>query len=148
MDETLSSALSALHQAVLKPLGFHKKSATFSREHADYTELFNVQASQWNGPWGRSFVVNCGLVFRDLTTAVPCTFIPNTHWANRIEAVVPGTPGRWDYSLDADVTQLTDKLGVCIVAASREFAANLDRYRREYLERAELILRLKRGPGP
>src|SRR3972149_12037962 len=97
MDKSLSSTLSKLHRAVLKPPGFRKKSATFSRERADYTELFNIQASRWNGPWGRSFYVNCGLTFRDLPMEFPWTYFPNTQWADRIETVVPTAPSRGAY---------------------------------------------------
>jgi len=146
MDKSLSSTLSRLHRTVLKPLGFRKKSATFSREHADYTELFNIQASQWNGPWGRSFYVNCGLTFRDLPMESPWTYFPNTQWADRIETVVPTAPKQWDYSENQNMTQLTERLGACILEASEEFAASLSKYRQEYLERVERILHYRQGP--
>jgi hypothetical protein len=139
LDKTLSTALSALHQATLKPLGFHKNAATFSRAHADYTELFTVQASQRNGPWGRSFYVNCGLAFRDLPTEVPWGRLPNTHWAAPIDTVVSCAPRHWDYSQDDDLTELTERLAACIIEASEKLAVDPSRYRSEYLKRVAAL---------
>jgi hypothetical protein len=139
MDKTLSAALTTLHQTALKPLGFRKNAATFSREHADYTELFRIQASQRNGPWGRSFYVKCGLAFRDLPTDVPWGCLPNTHWAAPLDTVVPSAPRHWDYSQDGDMTELMERLAACIREASEKLAVDPSRYRSEYLKRVAAV---------
>jgi hypothetical protein len=147
MDKTLSSTLSTLHQTMLKPLGFRKSAATFSREHADYTELFSIQASQRNGPWGRSFYVNCGLAFRDLSTEILWGYFPNTHWAAPIDTVVPSAPRQWDYSENDDSTQLSERLGAGILEASQKLADNPSCYKAEYLKRVAAVTQQRRGPG-
>ena len=139
MDKTLSAALSTLHQAVLKPVGFRKSAATFSREHLGYTELFHVQASQRNGPWGRSFYVNCGLAFHDLPAKVPWGYFPNTHWAAPLDTVVSSAPRHWTYSEHHDLTMLTERLGACILEASEALAVDPSRYRTEYVQRIAAI---------
>jgi len=51
-----------------------------------------------------------------------------------------------DYSEIQNMTQLTERLGACILEASEEFAASLSKYRQEYLERVERILHYRQGP--
>ena len=81
-----------MHSAALKPLGFRKTGGTFRRVHPTHTELYNIQSSAWNGPWGRSFYVNSGLTFEGLPLEHPWQCFPGTHWADRIEGVVKGAP--------------------------------------------------------
>jgi len=136
MDKILSSALSRLHKDVLKPRGYRKTSATFIRERTSYTELINVQASPWNGPWGRSFHVNCGVRFRDLPIETPGSHVPNTHWSARMDVIVPDSPAQWKYSDAADMAQLMQALGADVVRASEQLAADAQRIRHDYLARA------------
>lgn len=135
MDKTLSTSLSLLHKTVLRPAGFTKKGGTFSRVlPSGYTELFNIQASQWNGPWGRRFMVNCGLNFHDLPLEGPWMLIPGTHWAGRLERVVHDAPPAWEYS-DETVASVMEKVGSLMLKASVVLSRDLDRYRQLYLER-------------
>ena len=144
MDKTLSVSLSLLHKAVLKPAGFLKKGGTFSRVHPTHTELFNIQSSQWNGPWGRSFYINCGLAFSGLPLEHPWQYFPGTQWADRIESVVLGAPASWDYS-DETIDTVREKLGQFILQASEAMAKDLAKYRQCYLDRAERIARHRQG---
>jgi len=140
MDKALSASLSLLHKTVLKPVGFLKKGATFSRQHTTHTELFNIQSSQWNGPWGRSFYVNCGLVFADLPLVHPWLLLRDTQWAERIERVIPEAPASWDYS-EETIDSVREKLGEYLLQASEVMDKNLATYRQHYLDRAERITR-------
>nr|CAS02539.1 putative integron gene cassette protein [uncultured bacterium] len=138
MDKTLSSSLSLLHKAVLKPAGFSKKAATFSRSHETHVELFNIQLSQWNSRSGRMFYVNCGLTFTGLPLEFPWLHFPGTQWAARIEDLVPEAPKVWQYSEDTVDTVLA-LLGGSILSASAHMAGNLAAYRQMYLARVERI---------
>jgi hypothetical protein len=144
VDKILSASLSALHKTVLKPAGFTKKAGTFSRVHSSYTELFNIQSSQWNGPWGRSFYVNCGLVFADLPLEHPWQYFPGTQWGDRIESVIPGAPASWDYS-EETVDSVRDKLGEYLLQASETMHRDFAKYRQLYLDRVERIARHRQG---
>jgi hypothetical protein len=144
VDKTLSTSLSLLHKTVLKPAGFLKKAGTFSRVHSTRTELFNIQSSQWNGPWGRSFYINCGLLFSDLPLEHPWQYFPGTQWADRIGSVVPGAPSSWAYS-DETIDTVREKLGQFILRASEAMAKDLTKYRQCYLERIERIACHRQG---
>jgi hypothetical protein len=134
VEKILSASLSLLHKTVLKPAGFIKKASTFSRVHATHTELFNIQSSRWNGPWGRSFYVNCGLVFADLPLEHPWHYLPGTQWADRIESVVSEAPASWDYS-EETMDAVQEKLGELVLQASNVMTRDLQKYRQCYLSR-------------
>jgi hypothetical protein len=138
LDKTLSAALSHLHRSVLKPQGFLKKAGTFSRAHAEYTELFNIQASNWNGPWGKCFYVNCGLKFSDLPFETSWLYFPGTQWACRIQSLVKGLSDQWHYD-ESSVNSVVDQLGTAISDASGELSRNLGKFRSEYLVRLERL---------
>jgi hypothetical protein len=148
MDKTLSSVLHTLHESLLKPEGFHKQGATFSRRQESYGELFCIRASQHNGPWGRSFYVNCVVVFADLAVELPCSGLPEAHWAAPLDALVPSALRQWDCSHDEDVAALAERLGGCILSASGRIAADLGRCRRDYLARLTACQRQRLGPAP
>ncbi|MGH9694632.1 MAG: DUF4304 domain-containing protein [Bryobacteraceae bacterium] len=144
MDKTLSTSLSLLHRGVLKPAGFLKKGGTFSRIRDTHTELFNIQSSQWNGPWGRSFYVNCGLVFVGLLLEHSWQYFPGTQWGARIEAVVAGAPGMWGYS-EETIDSTRDKLGEYILQASETLTNDLAKYKQTYLDRIARIALHQQG---
>ena len=144
MDKILSTSLSLLHKTVLKPAGFLKRTATFSRAHATHTELFNIQSSQWNGPLGRSFYVNCGLVFSGFPIEYPWSHFPGTQWADRIESVVAEAPWRWDYS-DETIDLTMDKLGQYLLLASEALTNDLQNYKEQYLARVDRIIAYRQG---
>jgi hypothetical protein len=117
----------------MKPFGFQKKAATFSRTHATHTESFNIQASQWNGDWGRHFYVNCDLVF----TGIPfLTSSQKRHWHNRIEKIVPTAPWKFEYS-EETIDAVRKDLAQSLLLATDILTSNIEVYRREYLDRAE-----------
>lgn len=138
MDKTLSDSLSLLHKSLLKPAGFKKKAGTFSRKLATHTELFNIQSSQWNGPYGRSFYVNCGLVFADLPLEHPWLYFPGTQWADRIESVISGVPASWEYS-EQTIDFVRESLGESLLMASEAMARDLATLRQRYLDRVERV---------
>jgi hypothetical protein len=144
LDKTLSSSLSLLHKTVLKPAGFSKKAATFSRAHETHVEFFNIQSSQWNGPSGRMFYVNCGMSFSGLPLEHPWQLFPGTQWATRIEDLVPGAPQCWNYS-DETMDSVLSQLGAAILFASSHMTDNVAKYRQNYLDRVERILLHRQG---
>ena len=59
--------VSEVHKLHLKTIGYRKVRKNFTREHAAYTEHFQVQGSAWNdasSPW--VFYLNCGISFNGL----------------------------------------------------------------------------------
>ena len=147
MDKTLSFALSRMHTSFLKPAGFKKTGGTFRRSHSTHTELFNIQSSAWNGPWGRSVYVNCGLTFEGLPMEHPGDYFAGTQWADRIESVVKAAPSSRDYT-EGDVDEILEGVARDILQASVALAGSLDHYRQKYLERVERVHLLKAGPRP
>jgi hypothetical protein len=127
-----------MHANVMKPAGFKKAGGTFKRAHPTHTELFNIQSSGWNGPWGRSFYVNCGLAFEGLPMEHPWQHFAGTQWADRIESVVNGAPSSREYT-DDNVDQVLEAVAQDILQASAILAAGLDHYRQKYLERVQRI---------
>ena len=135
MDKILSSALTVLHKETMKPIGFHKKAATFSRTHPTHTELFNIQASQWNGPSGRHFYVNCGVVFTDLPPPTPRVV---THWGGRIENFVPEAPWKFDYA-EETIDAVRRDLARFIPLVSEVLNNNISTYKHKYLVSMEKL---------
>jgi hypothetical protein len=144
LDKILSTSLSLLHKSLLKPQGFSKKAATFSREHETYVELFNIQSSNWNGPSGKCFYVNCGLRFNDLPLGFSGMYFPGTQWAGRIQSLVPGLKDQWGYD-EVTVDSIMKKLGSSIFLASAELSNNLAKYKDQYLLQAKEILAHRAG---
>ena len=61
---------SELHRSALKQRGFKKKARTFTCEHADYTEMLQIQGSDWNSgqvPW--LFYINIRVRFNNLPSS-------------------------------------------------------------------------------
>ena len=131
-----------MHANFLKPGGFKKSGGTFRRAHPTHTQLFNIQSSAWNGPWGKSFYVNCGLVFEGLPLEHPWQYFAGTQWADRIESVVKGAPSSRDYAED-NVDQVLEGVAQDILRASAIFSAELDHFRERYLERVQRINEFK-----
>ena len=142
MDKALNSALSKLHKEVTKPLGFSKIGPTFSRTHATHTEIFNIQASQWNGPWGRHFYVNCYLIFSDVPFLTPSQ---RTHRNFRIEDLVVGAPSQFDYT-EETIESVREKLGVYLIQASELLSKDLALQKEKFFAAAELWRIKQREP--
>ena len=73
-----------LHRKYLKPLGFGKVRRTFSREHKEYIERYQLQGSAWNTdgmPW--TFYLNCGITFIGLPRREPDRDFPHAHASMR-----------------------------------------------------------------
>jgi hypothetical protein len=85
-----------LHRRVLKPRGFAKAARTFTRKHADYIEVIQIQGSNWNSDdevW--SFYVNIlasfhDIPFRDFSVG------PRYHASGRLHEIVPEAPSAFD----------------------------------------------------
>ena len=136
MDKALSASLSQLHRSTLKPKGFLKRAGTFTRTNPDFIELFNIQSSNWNGPGGRCFYVNCGLTFNDLPLEISWLYFPGTQWACRIQHLVPGLTDQWRYD-ETNLDSVMDTLGKAISLASIEMSRNLGMFRDQYLVRLQ-----------
>jgi len=136
LDKALSASLSQLHRSTLKPLGFLKRAGTFTRSNPDFIELFNIQSSNGNGPWGRCFYVNCGVKFNDLPLEVSWLYFPGTQWACRIQHLVPGLTDQWQYD-ETNLESVMDTLGKTIPLASIEMSKNLRTFRDQYFVRLQ-----------
>ena len=136
MNKWLNQFLSDFHQAYLKKLGFKKVRHTFSRDKDDYWERFNFQGSAWNSAENKywTFYLNVGVEFKDLEPRRNWSYFPQTHWADRIQSVVSGAPGGWDYNLNTDPEALMQELASYILKASEEMAAEILGLREHYLE--------------
>ena len=136
MNQWLKQFLIDFHQAYLKKLGFKKVRHTFSRDMGDYWERFNFQGSAWNGAGDENwtFYLNVGVEFKELKPRRNWSYFPQTHWADRIQTIVSGAPGAWDYNLNTDRETLMRELASYIFRASEKMAAEKPGLRRHYLE--------------
>jgi hypothetical protein len=126
----------------MKPLGFRKSGPTFSRVHPSHTEIFNIQSSQWNGPWGRHFYVNCYLVFSDIPFLTP---LQRTHRDFRIERIVKDAPWKFEYS-EESIASVHDQLGTLLPRASEILTRDLAIHKSDYLRSAEKWKELNQSP--
>ena len=133
MDKVLSSALSKLHTELMKPIGFRKTGATFSRAHSTHVEMFNIQASQWNGDGARHFYVNCDLVFPDIPFLTP---LQQTHRHFRIERIVKDAPWKFEYT-EESIDAVQKDLGKYLLRASEILRSDLPLHKVSYLQHAE-----------
>ena len=131
-----------MHASFLRPAGLKKTGGTFRRPHPTHTELFNIQSSAWNGAWGRSFYVNCGLTFEGLPMEHTGVYFAGTQWADRIESVVKAAPPSRDYT-ESDVEEVLEVVARDILQASVALAGSLHYYREKYIERLQRINELK-----
>ncbi|WP_425462631.1 DUF4304 domain-containing protein [Marilutibacter aestuarii] len=126
----------------MKPLGFTKDRATFSRQHPSHTERFNIQPSMFNNPYQRTFFVNCMLLFNDLPE--PYQFRhkhKDWDWDQRIERIVPDAPSPWfEYSHQDDPAVIVSVLSRCILQASETLSSEICGYMRKYIAQTDLAL--------
>ena len=90
---------SALHQQILKPLGFRKSARTFSRTFDAYSEHFNIQGSAWNSPgepW--TFYVNCAISFPEIPVTSSGSGLWKYHAHTRLRHLVEDSPAEFQVS--------------------------------------------------
>jgi hypothetical protein len=86
---------SLLHREALKSRGFKKTSAVFTREAADYVEIFQIQASSWNTSEEPSrFYVNVGVRFLGPNFGEAGSG-NKPHAQGRLEAIVSDAPSEF-----------------------------------------------------
>lgn len=110
---------SELHAAFLKPHGFRKVGATFSRDRANYVELYNIQGSPWNfrdRPW--EFYLNVGVRFPGIALVGNAKVTPTSeHAGGRSNSIVAGSPPSFEV-IESTVEVVTPVLWGIIDAAS------------------------------
>ena len=131
----LPTFLSEFHKTQLKPAGFKKIRHTFSRDMGLYWERFNFQGSDSNGINGWRFYLNVGVEFKEIPPEKYWSGFPNTHWSTRSEFLVQNSPKEWMYGIYTDKENLSKKLSEVIHVASKVMANNLNKIRREYLNK-------------
>ena len=135
MDDWIKTLLSELHVESLKHLGFRKKARTFSRDCGTYWERFNFQGSSWNSTgikW--RFYLNVGIEFKDIAPERYWSYFANTHWANRIDHLLPNAPKDWDYNQSTNKTKLKLEIIELIKEASVILATQHNNLRENYIE--------------
>ena len=131
----LDSLLSELYREEMKLLGFRKKGRTFSRERPTYFERFNFQGSttsDFANDYGR-FFINVGIEFRDLPPLRYWSLFPHTHWACRVEQLVPDAPSQLEYGQATDRVSLKREIFSLLAASSKALSARAEELRKECL---------------
>jgi hypothetical protein len=137
----LPAFLSEFHRAQLRALGYRKERRTFSRDMGAYWERFNIQGDDYNGVAGWRFYLNAGVEFKDIPARIHWSGFPHTHWTNRMDRLVPGSPKDWEYDEDTEKFILAYTLRQVITQASQVMAGDIDRIR-------ELVLADERKRRP
>jgi hypothetical protein len=131
LDELVKKHL----QPLLKSRGFHRKSRTWNRREADFTQVIHIQASRWNQADSGSFTINLGIfvesLYRVFAGEDPNQFIRDTECIlrKRIGYVSNGAPrqktDRW-WRFDGN----TDLAGL-----GKEINESLESYAIPFLDR-------------
>jgi hypothetical protein len=137
LKKWLSSLLSELHAESLKPLGYRKEARTISRDCGPYWERFNFQGSSWNDATSGRFYINVGIEFKDLAPRERWSYMPHTHWADRLETVVVSAPSQWVYDGHTDRPNTKAQLREHLIAAGPVLQGRASQLREEYLAKLE-----------
>ena len=132
----LAELLSELYRESLKSIGFRKEGSTFSRDYGAYTERFNFQGSSWSS-WAETlFYLNVGVEFAEFGPAEQdWVYFKRTHWAARIDELLPGSPDDWRCGDTTDRAALKAQLVELVSRACEWIAARLPELRAAYLAR-------------
>lgn len=126
---------STLHQRVMKSSGFRKTGNTFSKDHANYSEHYNIQGSAWNDsgrPW--TFYVNCAISFPGVPNHSAGNGLWKFHAHTRIAGLV--AEARTQYAVtEASVEEIADEVGRHIRRCSEYFSHRWEVLRDSYIER-------------
>lgn len=146
----LASLLSELHRESLKPAGFRKEGSTFSRDHGGFVERFNFQGSGWSSAAETLFYLNVGVEFPEFGPAEGnWVYFKRTHWAARIDELVPGAPDEWRCGEETDRVALKAQLAKLVLKASEKIEARLPKLRAAYKVRvAPQTSKVSRRTGP
>ena len=126
---------STLHQRVTKPSGFRKTGNTFSKDHADYSEHYNIQGSAWNDParpW--TFYVNCAISFPGVPNHSAGTGLWKFHAHTRIAGLVPGASSQYAVT-EASLEEVVDEVARHIHTCSGYFSRRWEVLRESYIKR-------------
>ena len=136
MKAWLDDFLGELHRTRLKPLCFKKVRRTFSRDRGQYWERFNFQGSAANCPGAEDwrFYINVGVEFKNVPLRRDWSYFAQTHWAARLESVIPAAPSVWKYNEWTDEAEMAEKLETFMLEASAKIAAHLDGIHAHYLK--------------
>lgn len=123
-----------LHERFMKPIGFRKKAHTYSREHDEYGEHYNIQGSAWNSidlPW--TFYFNCGISFPDLPVKAPGVGMWKYHAHTRITRFDKTAPSQYEIT-DGNIDEVIDQLGTSILKCVGYFEKAHGVLRQSYLD--------------
>lgn len=105
----------------MKPKGFKKKGHTFSKEHAEYGEHYNIQGSAWNSTGSHwTFYINCAISFPDLPVLSPGVGMWKYHAHTRLPRFDQSAPAQYDVT-ETEFEDIVDRLGVSLQKCSEYF---------------------------
>lgn len=166
LKQAFQQFLTDFHRTQLKPLGFKKKGHTLSRDKGGYWERLNFQGSSYNGPDFESwtFYLNIGVEFKELHSAefdllprpepslfphgegvLPIdhwTYFGGTHWAIRLNDLLPDAPNGWDFTHKSDVEELGKLIFDLWMEASRLIEGDIGRVHASALRHEEALKRV------
>jgi hypothetical protein len=134
------AAISEFHALYMKPAKYKKIGQTFSRNHAQYSEHYNIQGSAWNSEdseW--RFYVNCGISFHSIPVSSPGTGMWKFHAHTRLRLLIPEAPSEFSLSAHTKAKVFGDLftyIGLC----SEYFSA-----RNQVLKESYLMNRYRSG---
>jgi hypothetical protein len=135
MKDWLNKFLSEFHRLHLKRLGYKKTHHTFSRDMGEYWERIQFQGSDSNGLYPHwKFYVNVGIEFKDIAPRRNWSGFAHTHWAKRIESLVPHAPAHWKYNQETQQEILTSELLSLFNLASERLAVESSTIKTFYLQ--------------
>jgi Domain of unknown function (DUF4304) len=113
--------MQAVH-SILKPHGFRKKERNYHRRHGETVQVLNVQISTSSNWEEKIFYVNVGIAFDAICrlTDQPILEQPKEYECDsrgtrdRLQSLVPGTPGEWRIKAGEDPTPTTRSLGQAV----------------------------------
>jgi|LakMenE18May11ns_1017448.scaffolds.fasta_scaffold9937188_3 hypothetical protein len=123
-----------LHRTYLKPRGFTKIRRTFSRQHQEHIERYQLQGSAWNSegmPW--TFYLNCGITFTGLPRRQPDLDFPHAHASMRAGYFTDSACAQYDVTPE-NLDLIAEKVVGTIEEVSRFFSRRYAHLKESYLE--------------
>lgn len=117
----LGTAICSSLIKTLKPYGFTRKGARFSRDHAQYCEHFAVSGSRWNSgeaPW--EFSVDVGVFFPEIPAREGARGLwRNSHAVGSTNSILAGSPTAFFVTPD-NVESVASEVAKIILATSEQ----------------------------
>jgi hypothetical protein len=136
MNDWLNKFLSEFHKLYLKEVGYKKTYRTFSRDMNAYWERFHFQGSDSNGLYPHwKFYLNVGIEFKDIEPRRNWAGFAHTHWAKRIDSLVPNASAYWSYNQETRQEDLMAELFSLFKLASERLIVESPKFRTFYLNK-------------